>query len=486
VEAAHASLRRTIESSPALQNLSKERLKGLIKLQVNITNPFDPAFAADSPLRDHRKIAFRDVFEDDPALGVAIFTGQGVGEHYNGPSWEDRSLVVRGPALLALKKTARKLFLSQGYDADDVPEFLRPRPIPGDYAERTEELRLNGWTTPLAVVINDTGFGDKKATVLKAVLYNLAGPGDVMFALDSLWISEYWAGMFIATALRGVSVYPVSPAAENAPSSAAPTMYLMRENMEMMLLARHYFAHEIEGANGALHVGMYNSDIPVYDLKRRLGAFLDGMEQTPFLADLFSLHPSTMEFLRQSYENFETVFPEETPDRSTVPALSSDHKPFLHMKTQLFASREAFSILGQPELKPVISAYLTIRYRQSLGLPSPGITPALLHEPQSEDQATDLQSVFVDRLASLPAPRNDQSVFVFTIGSHNQDRRGMLLDGEVLVAVSGCDAVIALPDLMFLLGTAFWPESVPELRTEFPQKSPSWLKQLYFGIKDAI
>jgi hypothetical protein len=156
------------------------------------------------------------------------------------------------------------------------------------------------------------------------------------------------------------------------------------------------------------------------------------------------------------------------------------------MKTQLFASEQAFSIFARPEWRPVIARYLAIRHRQSRGLPSAGITPALIREPQSEDQETDLQSAFADSLATLPAPACQQAVFVLTVGSHNQDRRGMLLDGEVLVAVSGCDATIALPDLMFLLGTSFWPDSVEDLRTEFPQKSPGWLKRLYFGIKDAI
>ena len=45
---------------------------------------------------------------------------------------------------------------------------------------------------------------------------------------------------------------------------------------------------------------------------------------------------------------------------------------------------------------------------------------------------------------------------------------------------------IALADMMFLLGTTFWPESITELRPEFPQKSPGWLKRLYIGIKDVI
>jgi hypothetical protein len=236
VLAAHAALRHAISESSSLRGMSDDQLRGLFKLHVSVSHPFDPAFADDSPMRDHRKIVFRDVFEDDPSLGAAIFTGQGIGEHYNGPSWEDRSLLVRGPAILELKEAARALFLSQGFEDDDVPFFLRPRPRPADYAQRCADLRSSGCTTPLAVMINDTGFGNKKATVLKAVLYNLAGPGSVMFALDSIWSSEYWAGMFLGAAIRGAHAYPVGPAAENAPSRAAPTLYLIRENMEMIAL----------------------------------------------------------------------------------------------------------------------------------------------------------------------------------------------------------------------------------------------------------
>jgi hypothetical protein len=486
VSAAHAALRTTISESSTLRGMSEDQLRGLIKLQVNVTHPFDPAFADDSLLRDHRKIAFRDVFEDDPSLGAAIFTGQGVGEHYNGPSWEDRSLVVRGPGNLKLKKTARALFLSQGFEEKDVPLFLRPRPMPADYEQRCESLRASGCTTPLAVFTNDTGFGGKQATVLKAVLYNLAGPGGVMIALDSIWASEYWAGMFIAAALRGARAFPVGPAEDNAPSRAAPTMYLMRENMEMMLQASEYFHDDIEKAGGKLRVGLYTSDIPVYELKRRLDAFLDGMEKYPFLADEFALHPAVVEYLREAAAHYDSLFPPAPPDRSRVPALTSDHEPFIHMKAQFFASGQAFDIFCCEEWRPVIERYLAIRHDQTRGLPTAGITPGLLHGSATDGPASGLESAFNRQLAELPGAECERATFMFTIGSHNQDRRGMILDGEVLVAVSGCDATITLADIMFLLGTAFWPESITELRTEFPQKAPGWLKRVYFGIKDVI
>jgi hypothetical protein len=334
--------------------------------------------------------------------------------------------------------------------------------------------------------MNDTGFGNKQATVLKAVLYNLARPGGVMIALDSIWASEYWAGMFIAAALRGAHAYPVGPAAENAPSRATPTMYLIRENMEMMLQASEYFHDDIESAGGKLRVGMYTSDIPVYDLKRRLGAFVDGMERYPFLADEFALHPSVVEYLRETNVRYDSLFPPEPPDRSRVPALTSDHEPFIHMKAQFFASKQAFDIFRCEEWRPVIERYLTIRHDQSLGKPTTGITPELLRKPSTDKSDFSLESAFERQLASLRGEDSDGATFVFTIGSHNQDRRGMILDGEVLVGVSGYDATITMADMMFLLGTAFWPQTVTELRTEFPQKTPGWLKRVYFGIKDVI
>mgnify|MGYP003471833463 CR=1 FL=1 len=45
--------------------------------------------------RDHRKIVFYDVSEDDPYRGMAMFTGMGIGEHYTGAHWEDRALMLQ-------------------------------------------------------------------------------------------------------------------------------------------------------------------------------------------------------------------------------------------------------------------------------------------------------------------------------------------------------------------------------------------------------
>jgi hypothetical protein len=93
----------------------------------------------DNMLRDHRKIAFYDLTERDPARGEALFTGMGIGEHYGGPTWDDRALLVRGPAALDAKTAARGLLLSQGFAEDEIPPPLRAIARPPDYAEQVAQ-----------------------------------------------------------------------------------------------------------------------------------------------------------------------------------------------------------------------------------------------------------------------------------------------------------------------------------------------------------
>lgn len=484
VVAAQKRLRTAITDSPTLAGVGEDRLREAFRIHVSVTNPYDPIFAADAVMRDHRKLTFRDVFEDDPSSGVGILTGQGVGEHYNGPSWEDRSMLVRGPALVALKSAARRLHLSQGYADDEVPAYLRARDFPDDYEKRCAALQERGWRTPLLTAFNETGYGDKKATVLKAVLYNLANRRRVVFSMDSLWISDFWAGMFISAALRGAHMFPIAPAAENAPSSALPTMFLMRENLDIMVQARNYFAAEIEQAEGSLHVGLYAHDTPVDDIKRRVDRFLDGISKYPFLQEHLKLHPSVIEMLRAIHDEYDRQ--QAALDKSAVREfeLSSEHKPFIHLKAQLLTSFEALKVIELEEWAPILRKYVEIRRKQVNGLPNEGITPALLRI--REGGADDLHGAFKKRIAASEDFEWERAVYLLTIGSHNQDRRGMLLDGEALLAVAGLDAMIALADLMFIVGTAEWPRTSEELITLFPKGDLGLIARASRWIKDLI
>ena len=108
-------LRRAIFRSKLLQaelqEYGEEWLHNLIKIHVNITNPADISYwsrgilpilgTPDLIARDHRKISFYDISEEDPYRGVMMIGGMGIGEHYVGATWDDRGMLVNGPAALA-------------------------------------------------------------------------------------------------------------------------------------------------------------------------------------------------------------------------------------------------------------------------------------------------------------------------------------------------------------------------------------------------
>ena len=113
------------------------------------------------------------------------------------------------------------------------------------------------------------------------------------------------------------------------------------------------------------------------------------------------------------------------------------------------------------------------------GLPNDGVTPKLLlaADPDSEG----LLTAFEKDLASLPADERTSDVFLLTVGSQNQDRLSMLSNGEVLVAVSGHDALVSLTDFMFIVGTAAWPDGTAELERVFPRPGGAglWFRKVF-------
>lgn len=463
VEARQDSLRRAIDRSPALARLGRERLRELFRVHVNITYPLDPSFNLDMTQRDHRKLGFRDVSEADPSAGEAVITGQGVGAHYNGSGWEDRSLLVRGSALVTFKTDTRRLFLDQGFSPEEVPECLRAQAHPDDYAERCLRLRADrGWTTPVSIVANETGYGDKQATVLKAAVYNLAADSSTVLSFDSLWLSDLWAGMFIGAALRGARMFPVAPTPQNAPSHAAPVLCFLRQNLDLLFRAQNSFAEEIAAAGGALRVGLYAHDAPTQDFRRRVDAFLKSRASQPVVRRWFPFDAGIDSLLSGFLRQF--------PEVAGV-ALSLRPRPYLHLKYQLYGSYEGFRIIERPEWVPILRRHLEIRQRQVYGLKTPGLGPWILSTVDSSGGVTrPLIPAFEQWLAESDPTAPQRVVFTCTIGSQNQNPRSLLLDGEVAVNISGYDGLITTADFIFILGVATWPSTRQEFDRLFPER----------------
>jgi hypothetical protein len=467
VETAHRELIETIQTSPTFQHMGEETLRGLFKVNVSVTNSWDPTFAIDVTMRDHRKFAFRDVTE-----------------HYQPPTWEDRGMVIRGAALVKLKRAARYLCVSQDFEDDEMPTYLRDRPFPADYEKRCEELKAMGWTAPVLIAMNDTGYGRKLATVLRAAIYNLAPKGSVLVAIDSLWLSDFWAGMFVCAALRGAHVYAVAPSPLNAPSAANFTMFLARENLELMLEARQFFADDLRSLNGRIHVGLYSHDYGVDDASGRGQALIHGLDNHPFITEDFPVSPSVIATMHDLVDR------EVKKAQSDVGDGADEDdwvEPFLHMKTQFFGTRLGMQIMSEEEWGPIVDKYVEIRLKQAVGEITEGLTPHALTRVDAKTQRATVVADFLAYLETLPPDQREKVIYAFTIGSMNQDRRGMISDGEILACIAGYSGLIGVLDMILILGTSRWPADAshfdelfppPNLRTGFGRLS-RYLQDLF-------
>jgi len=465
VRRAQERLHRTVQESKSLAGLDEKSLRDLLRVHVNITNLFDPTSLFDNFMRDHRKFAMRDVFEEYPQAGVAIFTGQGIGAHYNGSGWEDRSILIQGESLVQVKEDVRVLLLRQGFTDEEVPDYLRPRPYPEQYPDDCARLREEGWTTPIRMTVNETGYGAKLASVERATTYNLAPRASKVLSFDSLWLSEFWAGMFVGAALRGAGMFPVAPTPVNAPSNAGATMTFLRENLDRMFRARRFFANEIERAGGILRVGLYAEEVPVDDMRRRIEIFYEGIQEKPFLRDLFNLDSTVVRRIQEAAASFDSV---------PLVALRLRANPLLHMKNQLFGTREAFQVFELPEWTPVVDQYMQTRRQQMNGELTAGITPAIL-KVRNGMSAASLADAHRELLRNgdSDAESERRAIWTWTIGSMNQSFRSIALDGESMVTVADHNALVSAIDFIFIMAIAEWPDTQAEFDRWFPPRDGS-------------
>jgi hypothetical protein len=477
-------LHAAIANSTALDRFGQDYVKQNVKVHINITHQYNPVFKEDVIARDHRKIAFRDIFEEDPESGVAIFTGAGIGEYYLGPSWEDRSLLLQGPDLVKLKTETRRLFLYQGYGESDVPFYLRPRPFPDDYAERCRRLGNAGWETSALTTMNQPGFLEKTASVVRMALYNLMPRGSVMLVPDSIWASDFWASCFVAIALRGVHVYAIAPSADHAPSSAGPTLELIRQSLAGMLRGGEVLREEIEREGGSLHVGVFATQMDVCDPLARVDAFLAAEPDSHLTTGGLVLDPGVEQVLAEERE-----FLLAAPDTfSHVTDYGEDRKTKLHQKTQFFATAEGMEILKRPEWASFLVNYLK-HHRERCQRPDrslEGVQPEWLHaKPDRREAGSALIAAFEEALGQKADGKLDRVAYFLTIGSLNQDRRGMLLDGEVLVTVSGYESLVTIMDFAFVLTVTEWLSSSGDVDGHYPRQG-GLLKTISRWIRNLI
>lgn len=480
--AAQQRLRTAVRGSRVLNAEARQYgdawLRNRIKVHVNVTNRPDPSFWSgsliatlfgypDNVMRDHRKIVFRDVSESDPAAGIAILTGMGVGQHYLGPTWEDRSLIIEGSMLVELKCAAHDLLVSQGMREPDLPVALRCATESSGSAEQpgTDEI-----DTPAMLLVNGTGYLSKPLNVGKALLYSMAPSGSVMKIPDALWNSTFYGALLVGAGLRGARVSVMAPAGANAPSGGFAQMSRARELFSRFLLARNELAAAMHDAGGGLIIGLYALPVDQDGFASRAALWAQQLSSQPSLRSLLPFDMDVLPVVAAVGARNPAVM---ASDDSIGTA--TGEPPKLHMKVQFFATRELWeSIARSPDWSAFMSTYLT--YREA--------TYRITDSPVAATQLPD-ELARIGRKVFEQAHGQSRAAAYAIVGSQNQDYRGMFMDGEVAVLFSGFQSLVPLLDLTFVEGTATLVENQATLDRLIPPVGE--LKRRFARVaKDAI
>lgn len=442
-------------------------LRRVVRVHVNIVLPSDFSFRSgrilpgvpfmpDNVQRDHRKIAFYDVSEADPYRGAAILMGVGVGEHYASATWEDRGYRIRGPAALEARDAARRALRGNGLRVEQLPAPLRASETkqPTTSAEQYVGRALQ--------VHNEAGFGAKESTVARAMLYNLAPPGSVIIVPDPLWVSETWAAMLADAASRGCRVFVISPSLANGPNPQPPVVAVQHDVMLRMIDIARRIGPQIKAAGGELRLGLYTARSEVTDLAGRRREITEGLRRAPWIKEVIPFDSATLAVLNPTVTQAEA----DGGNASTIAKDEKPRAPQLHQKTQLIARPGAIAALTrQPGWDRVL-----VRAMEAVSAQTAKFADQIGYiDPEVDSAATRADAVLRGYETGLSDADRKAVSFYFSLGSQNQDPRGIMQDGEASVIVSGLHAAAGLVDLYYVMARSTWIDDRAQLDRLLPR-----------------
>ena len=499
IERLQADLRKAVSESTVLQversQYGDDWLYDRIRVHVNITNPADYSFysrklmgklaIADNHMRDHRKIVFFDISEDDPYRGTVMLTGMGLGEHYTGATWEDRAVMLVGPAALETKNAARFLLQTQGFRDDQIPFPLRAKPKPASYeaAVKTEIGAAPIYASGRVVELhNETGFTPKPLNVAKAILYSLMPSGSIVKVPDSLWQSYLYASLMAGSALRGCRSLIIAPSLRAAPSAGAPQMARANGLLKRIVVFGNAMDDLMEREGGILRAGLYTPQQSVGDIAGRMRqAISHGKTGPSWKERVYHLSPE----LEAVALNAGAYLAETAYRPSYLTSKDTLESPKLHLKANFFASPRVWDdLMSRPEWAGLLEDYIRYLALQQ-GTPTQGDAKSRDVRAVPPELKRKMKALLDDYLSGLTPDQRNEIVCYMTIGSANMDYRSQALNGEVMVTIGGLASLEGVLDFMILAGLCDWP-GTPERVDELIPPPGGFMRRLSSFIKVAL
>jgi len=471
LRAAVASSRR-LQRDARLSGDAERWLRNTIKVHVNVGNRSDFSFRSghtipgipftpDNVMRDHRKLVIYDVTEAEPNRGAVFVMGIGIGEVYSSATWEDRGFRIRGPATLEARAALRQALRVNGFSESEIPAPLHA--VASKKAQE-EKANLDEFVGRALQVHNQVGFGDKKSSVARAMLYNLAQPGAVIIAPDQLWMSETWAGMLTGAAARGARVEIIAPALPNAPIPDAPAMARAHDVLTRLLVLRDSLVSTMRASGGDLHVGLFAAQATADDAAGRIREVREGLKRYPWIRQVIPFDDKTLAVLDRAEHEISNK-----RDATEIAKDEKEHPPQPHRKTQVIARGEAIAaLLRQPGWDQILADAMAVQssqtatFAEQLGRAQPATDTAAMRR---------VGEMMKRYEASIPEAERKRVSFYFTEGSHNMDDRGLMSDGEAMLIVSGPQASTGLADLFYMMARTTWVDRPAELDQLLPPQS---------------
>jgi hypothetical protein len=219
-------------------------------------------------------------------------------------------------------------------------------------------------------------------------------------------------------------------------------------------------APELRDRGGLLKVGIYSSRLEVIDVASKIAAVDSAFQRHQWLRDLFAFRAAT-------YAGLSVLREHATANFVLPPADTLKPAPKLHLKSNLFASQEAWQFLADPAWVNMTGEFaeqrvLQLRMRDST---------LRYFIPSVHQFVTIADGPIQNWFDSLKPEVREKVVFYTVMGSQNQNARSMVMDGEVALVTSAWPSVIPYIDLISLIGQSVWLDDPAQLQLLLPPQS---------------